>query len=238
MSTRSPTNKRNTEGDVTGVARKSASSAKPATPAASSVHVVATSGKEKSKQYEQGENLEGLSKEEKKERKRARRREEDRIYTASEALMKEDPEFNKYNRVSAIFMLGSVGLLIALWIFIVVADVSGVTISTTVRNALLIVPIAVILIGLIYDTVKVRPIRDRYQLMVQRMSDGKIDAIISKAAEKEEQEERAKEARKSEKKARKKAEKEEKRGKKAASDKVEEAGTDEKAGADEKSEEK
>ena len=229
MSTRSPTNKRNTEGDVTGVARKSASSAKPATPAASSVHVVATSGKEKSKQYEQGENLEGLSKEEKKERKRARRREEDRIYTASEALMKADPEFNKYNRVSSIFMWGTVGLLTVLWIFIVAADASGVTISETVQNVLFFIPIVVILIGLIYDTVKVRPIRNRYQIMVQRMSDGKIDAVIAKAAEKEEQEERAKEARKSEKKARKKAEKEEKKGKKAASDKAEEAGADEKS---------
>ena len=90
MSTRSATNKRTQSHEVTGVARKSAASAKPARQAASSVRVVPASSKARRKELEKGENLEGLSKEEKRARKAKQRAKEDRIYTVSNILLKQD----------------------------------------------------------------------------------------------------------------------------------------------------
>ena len=93
MSTRSATNKRTQSHEVTGVARKSAASAKPARQAASSVRIVPASSKARRKELEKGENLEGLSKEEKRARKAKQRAKEDRIYTVSNILLKQDEDY-------------------------------------------------------------------------------------------------------------------------------------------------
>ena len=99
MSTRSATNKRTQSHEVTGVARKSAASAKPARQAASSVRVVPASSKARRKELEKGENLEGLSKEEKRARKAKQRAREDRIYTVSNILLKQDEDYTKRRRI-------------------------------------------------------------------------------------------------------------------------------------------
>ena len=99
MSTRSATNKRTQSHEVTGVARKSAASAKPARQAASSVRVVPASSKARRKELEKGENLEGLSKEEKRARKAKQRAKEDRIYTVSNILLKQDEDYTKRRRI-------------------------------------------------------------------------------------------------------------------------------------------
>ena len=103
MSTRSAINKRNQEklqgASGSGMARKSTSSAKPARPAGGSVRVVPATAKAKRAAAERGEDLSNLSKEEKKARKAELRREEDRIYTASSQLMKEDEDYSRYRRI-------------------------------------------------------------------------------------------------------------------------------------------
>ena len=76
-------NQRNQNRAGNGMTRKSAGSAKPARAAAASVRVVPASSKAKRKQLERGEDLSGLTKEEKKARKAELRRQEDRIYAAS-----------------------------------------------------------------------------------------------------------------------------------------------------------
>ena len=103
MSTRSAQNKRTQDklqGESRqGMARKSASSAKPARAAASSVRVVPASAKAKRAAAERTEDLSGLSKEEKKARKAEIRRQEDRVYTASNALLKEDKDYVRLRRI-------------------------------------------------------------------------------------------------------------------------------------------
>ena len=115
MSTRSATNKRTQSHEVTGVARKSAASAKPARQAASSVRVVPASSKARRKELEKGENLEGLSKEEKRARKAKQRAKEDRIYTVSNILLKQDEDYTKRRRIWwAVLTIGMV-LVVAIW---------------------------------------------------------------------------------------------------------------------------
>ena len=115
MSTRSATNKRTQSHEVTGVARKSAASAKPARQAASSVRVVPASSKARRKELEKGENLEGLSKEEKRARKAKQRAKEDRIYTVSNILLKQDEDYTKRRRIWwAVLAIGMV-LVVAIW---------------------------------------------------------------------------------------------------------------------------
>ena len=115
MSTRSATNKRTQSHEVTWVARKSAASAKPARQAASSVRVVPASSKARRKELEKGENLEGLSKEEKRARKAKQRAKEDRIYTVSNILLKQDEDYTKRRRIWWIVLAIGMVLVVAIW---------------------------------------------------------------------------------------------------------------------------
>ena len=196
MSQRSATNPRNTNRDeqVTGMARKSASSAKPATANSGTVRVVATSGKEKRKQMEQGENLEGLSKEEKKARKAERRRQEDRIYAASDALMRADPTYVHCNHVWwAITGVGIGALVILLILSYVVTDT---TLYSRLQVICLILGYGGIIGAIVYDIAKVRPIRNQYQTIVEGMSESKLDSVIDKATAEVERQELEEEAKK------------------------------------------
>ena len=131
MSTRSATNKRTQSREVNGVARKSAASAKPARQAASSVHVVPASSKARRKELEKGENLEGLSKEEKRARKAKQRAREDRIYTVSNILLKQDEDYTKRRRIWwAVLAIGMV-LVVAIWASLYFAP--GGTVSSPVQ---------------------------------------------------------------------------------------------------------
>ena len=145
MSTRSATNKRTQSHEVTGVARKSAASAKPARQAASSVRVVPASSKARRKELEKGENLEGLSKEEKRARKAKQRAKEDRIYTVSNILLKQDEDYTKRRRIWWIVLAIGMVLVVAIWASLyfapagMVSSPVQVTLSTT---SLVFVPCA------------------------------------------------------------------------------------------------
>lgn len=214
MSQRSATNPRNTDRDnqITGVARKSASSAKPAKAAASSVRMAPSTSKEKREEYEKGENLEGLTKEEKKARKKERRRKEDRIYAVSEALMEADPDYQRYHRIWwAILIVGICGL-VALWIYASFsADSDSSTIDSVFEIVCLVIAYGSIIGALIFDMVKVRPIRNQYQTIAEGMSENKLNSVLEKAAADEDRKEREKEAEKAAKQAAKQAKKDQKK---------------------------
>lgn len=129
MSTRSANNKRNQEklqgASGSGMARKSTSSAKPARPAGGSVRVVPATAKAKRAAAERGEDLSNLSKEEKKARKAELRREEDRIYTASSQLMKEDEDYLRYRRIWWVLLVIGILALIGTWVLLAVLGQDG-----------------------------------------------------------------------------------------------------------------
>ena len=164
MSTRSATNKRTQSHEVTGVARKSAASAKPARQAASSVRVVPASSKARRKELEKGENLEGLSKEEKRARKAKQRAKEDRIYTVSNILLKQDEDYTKRRRIWWIVLAIGMVLVVAIWASLYFVIILG---------------------DFIYDFARIRPLRNMYRAQAEGMSENKLNALIERAAAEE-----------------------------------------------------
>lgn len=187
MSTRSANNKRNQDKlqgvSGTGMARKSASSAKPARAAAGSVRVVPTTAKAKRAAAERGEDLSNLSKEEKKARKAELRREEDRIYTASSQLMKEDPDYPRLRRIWWVLLAIGIAALIGTWVMLAVMGQEGMATSAgqTAQFALIIAAYAAIIIAFIFDFMKIRPIRNACREKSAGMTAAKLDEVIARS---------------------------------------------------------
>ena len=171
MSTRSATNKRTQSHEVTGVARKSAASAKPARQAASSVRVVPASSKARRKELEKGENLEGLSKE------------EDRIYTVSNILLKQDEDYTKRRRIWWIVLAIGMVLVVAIWASLYFAPAGMV--SSPVQMVGIVLSYVIILGDFIYDFARIRPLRNMYRAQAEGMSENKLNALIERAAAEE-----------------------------------------------------
>ena len=178
-------NKRNQPGaERKGMARRSASSAKPVREAAGSVRVVPASSKERRKQVEQGESLAGLSKEEKRARRAERRELEDRIETCTNFLLKEQPLYPKRKKVYWGFLIGAgvafVCAIVCLGIISSGSDNGIVGVGSLVFVALAYVGL---IGGLVYDFVRIRPIRNEVRATVEGMSDNRMNAVLQRAAE-------------------------------------------------------
>lgn len=194
MSTRSPMNKRNQEHAGAGMTRKSAGSAKPARAAAASVRVVPASSKEKRKQLERGEDLSKLTKEEKKARKAELRRQEDRVYAASNILMREDADYPKRRKVFwGIMILGIVFIAIGWAMLMFFGDAAGSQYQTLEIIAIALAYVCIIG-GFIYDMVRIRPIRNHARATAEGMSDAKIDDVLDRASKKDAEKRAARDA--------------------------------------------
>ena len=187
MSTRSAQNKRNQEKlqgtSGSGMARKSASSAKPARAAAGSVRVVPTSAKAKRAAAERGEDLSNLTKEEKKARKAELRREEDRIYTASSQLMKEDPDYPRLRRIWWVLLGIGIAALIGIWVLLAFMGEEGLAAGNgqTAQIALLVAAYGAIIVAFIFDFMKIRPIRNACREKASGMTAAKLDEVIARS---------------------------------------------------------
>lgn len=186
MSTRSPMNKRSQEkmrGETsTGVARRSASSCKPSREAAGSVRVAASTSKERRAELDRGEDLSNLTKEEKKARKRELRMQEDRVYTALNVMLKEDFKYNRFRRVWW-FLLGlGVVALVATWGLLIVANKSGQPAGMNVPEMVCtVVAYAAIIGALVFDFIKIRPLRNMYRAKAEGMSERQLDETIGRS---------------------------------------------------------
>lgn len=196
MSTRSATNKRTQSHEVTGVARKSAASAKPARQAAGSVRVVPASSKARRKELEKGENLEGLSKEEKKARKAKQRAKEDRVYTVSNILLKQDEDYLKRRRVWWGLLAAGMVLIVVVWISLYALSSNGGPATGPVQMAGIVAAYALIIGDFIYDFVRIRPIRNMYRTQAEGMSENKLNALIEREAAEDDRRRAEKEAKK------------------------------------------
>lgn len=187
MSTRSANNKRNQEKlqgtSGSGMARKSTSSAKPARPAGGSVRVVPATAKAKRAAAERGEDLSNLSKEEKKARKAEIRRQEDRVYTASNALLKEDKDYVRLRRIWWVLLGIGIVALIGTWVLLAVLgqDAANMKAAQTAQMALIIAAYAAIIAAFIFDFIKIRPIRNACRATAAGMSDAKLDEVIARS---------------------------------------------------------
>lgn len=193
MSQRSPMNKRNQPERTSGMARRSASSAKPARAAASSVRVIPAKSKARRAQRERGESLAGLSKEEKRARRAEERRFEDRVYSATEFLLKEQPVY-KQRRRTWWTMLGIAGVLalVSLVLFFVLNISETHPELVTGGFVVLVCAYALLFVAVGYDFIRIRPVRNEVRATVEGMSENKLDAVLERAArERAERDERA-----------------------------------------------
>ena len=186
MSQRSPFNKRNqpqTEDEKkssSGITRKSPTKAKPVREAASSVRVVA-----KKKNPDGSTSTVGMTKEEKKEVRRAEREEEDIFNSLTNAMLKADELSTSRRRMWWVFL--GLGL-----VFVVAAFVSGYIgapdgsnmydLSTTggvLSVVSLVLAYVFIITSLVYEWMKIRPIRNEKQDKVTSLSPKKRRAMLA-----------------------------------------------------------
>lgn len=186
MSQRSPFNKRNqpqTEDEKkssSGITRKSPTKAKPVREAAGSVRVVA-----KKKNPDGSTSTAGMTKEEKKEVRRAEREEEDIFNSLTNAMLKADELYTSRRRMWWVFL--GLGL-----VFVVAAFASGYIgapdgsnmydLSTTggvLSVASLVLAYVFIITSLVYEWMKIRPIRNEKQDKVTSLSPKKRRAMLA-----------------------------------------------------------
>lgn len=186
MSQRSPFNKRNqpqTENEKkssSGITRKSPTKAKPVREAAGSVRVVA-----KKKNPDGSTSTVGMTKEEKKEVRRAEREEEDIFNSLTNAMLKADELYTSRRRMWWVFL--GLGL-----VFVVAAFVSGYIgapdgsnmydLSTTggvLSVVSLVLAYVFIITSLVYEWMKIRPIRNEKQDKVTSLSPKKRRAMLA-----------------------------------------------------------
>ena len=162
-----------------GTMRKSATSAKPARSAASSVRVVPASSKAKRKQIERGEDLSNLSKEEKRIRKQEQRLQEDRIYAASNALMRQDPEYSRRRKVFWVMLAIGLVATIVVWLMLSVGNSENAQLTQIIG---LVIAYVFILGAFVYDLVRIRPIRNDARAKAEGMTDKRLNQLIERDA--------------------------------------------------------
>ena len=186
MSQRSPFNKRNQpqaedeKKSSAGITRKSPTKAKPVREAASSVRVVA-----KKKNPDGSTSTVGMTKEEKKEVRRAELEEEDIFNSLANAMLQADELYTSRRRMWWVFI--GLGL-----VFVVAAFVSGYIgapdgsnmydLSTTggVRSVVsLVLAYVFIITSLVYEWMKIRPIRNEKRDKVTSLSPKKRRAMLA-----------------------------------------------------------
>lgn len=186
MSQRSPFNKRNQpqaedeKKSSSGITRKSPTKAKPVREAASSVRVVA-----KKKNPDGSTSTVGMTKDEKKEVRRAEREEEDIFNSLTNAMLKADELYTSRRRIWWVFL--GLGL-----VFVVAAFVSGYIgapdgsnmydLSTTggvLSVVSLVLAYVFIITSLVYEWMKIRPIRNEKQDKVTSLSPKKRRAMLA-----------------------------------------------------------
>lgn len=196
MSQRSPFNKRNMpQGEdekkqvSSGMTRKSPTKAKPVREAGSSVRVVT-----KKKNPDGSTSTAGMTKEEKKEVRRAEREEEDIFNTLTNALLKRNELYAKRRRVWWVFLV--LGLVFVVCSFasgyIGASDGSNMHNLQTTGGILSVISLALayvfIITSLVYEWMKIRPLRNETQDKVASLSPKKRREQLANLHDEEERE--------------------------------------------------
>lgn len=211
MSQRSPFNKRNmpkapeTEAPA-GVSRKSAARAKPARAAAQSVRVVSASSSKSKPRPGTAASMANMTKDQKKAKRRAEREQEDMIVTVANVKMREDDTYVRFRRIWWV-------LLVAGMVFVFVSFAAGTLgrnaennmydVSTTsglVAVVSVVLAYALIIGALVFEFVKIRPIRNAALSQVRGMTEKKRRAVMERSYEEDERRRAEKAARKAAKK--------------------------------------
>ena len=169
--------------------RRSAASSKPSREAAAGVRVVTSTGKVKAKSQ--------MTKEERKAERKREREIEDQRYTLSQAVLKENPEYQQKHKIWFRFLIVGVTLMvIALSLFGLVSQQGGnapqwLSVASIVS---MIAAYAVVIGGMIYDWRKVKPLRDEAARKTNSMSEKRVRMALDKKAAEQAAAEEAKKA--------------------------------------------
>ena len=178
MSQRSPFNKRNQpqtqeekKASSAGMTRKSPTKAKPVREAAGSVRVVA-----KKKNPDGSTSTVGMTKEEKKEVRRAEREEEDVFNTLTNAMLKRDELYTSRRRIWWVFLALGLVFVVASFAsgYIGAPDGSNMYDLSTTGGILSVVSLVLayvfIITSLVYEWMKIRPLRNETQNRIAGLS--------------------------------------------------------------------
>lgn len=159
-----------------GIARRSAAKAKPAREAASGVRVVSTSGASKRSSSRP------LTKEERQADRAERQRVQDRIVMASNAMLAHDPTYKSRRRIWwGLIIAGLVGTALSFIVMYGTPQNAGEQLRTNmgiVAIVALVIAYGGIIGALIYEFVRIRPLRNAMDAKARGMSAKRLDAII------------------------------------------------------------
>lgn len=174
-------------------ARRSVARAKPSREAAAGVRVVSSNGKQKNSK-------ENMTKEERKAERKAERELEDRRYSLTQAYMNEDEEYKQARKRWWIFLGVGMGLVVVAFTLYGIVNQQGTSVHPAIpflAMGTMACSYIAIIGGLIYDWVKIRPMRKKVEKRVASMSDKRVKTTLNqKAREQAEEEERSKRKRK------------------------------------------
>lgn len=189
MATRNPMNQRYTDGGPAGQTRKSAASAKPKRKAADTVYI--SNSKQKSSKP-----APKLSKEEQKIKREQERAHSNAIYSVATILMNNDPRYKKFKLVWWAMLGLAVLILICTWIIQVKLKLHEQKTVSYLSIGLLLAAYAPIIIAIVLDFAKVRPIRKAARVKAASMSKKQLDAILEEEVRKNQKKKLEKELKK------------------------------------------
>ena len=161
-----------------GFVRKSAARGKPSREAAAGVRVVKSNGKPKSKK--------NLSREEEKEERKHDREVSDQRYTVSQMYLDNNPTYKGYRKVWWRLIIAAIVLMVvAVGLYSAVGGMEdGVTRERMAIGALVTMVVAyiVVIIALVYDWRKIRPMRKESDQRVASMSEKRLRAVLNRGS--------------------------------------------------------
>lgn len=171
-----------------GFERRSAARAKPTREASAGVRVVSSKGKPKKSQ---------MTKEEKKAERKREREIEDRRYNVSQMILEENEEYKRMRKIWWIFLIAGVVLMvIALGLYgMVTSSGNPDTTMSFLAMGSMVAAYIVVICGLIFDWVKIRPLRKEASDRAQSMTDKRLRTKLVQKAKKDEAEKERKKKR-------------------------------------------
>ncbi len=170
-----------------GFSRRSAARGKPSRQAAAGVRVVSTNKKPQS----------DMSKQERKVERRRERDLEDRRYSVTQILLKENEEYTRLKKFWWVFLIAGVvfmGISLAMYSLVTKSGQSPENWMGVVAIVCMVLAYVVIIAGLLFDFLKIRPLRKEIEKRTNSMSDKRLKARLAENAKKEEEEKAARKA--------------------------------------------
>ena len=163
-----------------GFERRSAARGKPSREAAAGVRVVSSNGKSKKK------STEGMTKAERKEERRRERAVEDRRYNVTQMYLEQDPAYQKARKVWWRFLIAGIVFMMLAMVLYWVVNGQGANANTAMAMfavVSMVIAYIVVIAGLVYDWVKIRPMRREIEKRTQSMSDKRLQTVLKRKAE-------------------------------------------------------